>query len=65
MVIKAMGWLVIGYLFGILGFAFAEFGETLGEMDLASASIHSLSEGVKWPGTFYDLITGDTTRHSN
>ena len=59
MLLKGMGWAVIGYAFGIMGFAFAEFVDTFGTLDLVSALVHSLVEGVKWPGTFFDLVTGN------
>jgi hypothetical protein len=59
MLLKGVGWAVIGYAFGIFGFAFTEFIDTFGSMDLVSAMIHSLVEGVKWPGTFIDLVTGN------
>ncbi len=62
MLVKAVGWLVVGYLFGIIGFALVEFFETFGEMDLVSALVHSLVEGIKWPASVVDLFTG---KHGN
>ena len=59
MLLKGVGWAVIGYAFGIFGFAFTEFIDTFGSMDLVSAMVHSLVEGVKWPETFIDLVTGN------
>lgn len=59
MLLKGFGWAIIGYLFGILGFASVEFIEIFGTMDLVGALIHSLTEAVKWPATFYDLLTGN------
>ena len=59
MLLKGVGWAVIGYAFGIFGFAFTEFIDTFGSMDLVSAMVHSLVEGVKWPRTFIDLVTGN------
>lgn len=60
MLVKAAGWIVVGYLFGILGFAFAEFFDTFGKMDLVTALIHSIVEGIKWPLTLFELVTGKT-----
>ena len=59
MILKGLGWAFIGYCFGILGFASVEFIETFGTMDLVGALVHSLTEGVQWPGTFLDLVTGN------
>ena len=60
MIVKSVGWLVIGYLFGILGFGLAEFFDSFGEVDLITALINALSEGIRWPLTLLDLILGRT-----
>ena len=60
MIVKSVGWLFVGYLFGILGFGLAEFFDTFGEVDLITALVSALAEGIRWPLTLFELITGRT-----
>ena len=62
MLIKGMGWAVIGYLFGIVGFGFAELASVIGEMGIVNALGHSFIEGVKWPHTIFLAATEDHGR---
>ena len=62
MLIKGMGWAVIGYLFGVVGFSIADFASIFGEMGIVNALGHAFVEGVKWPHTIFIALTTEHNR---
>lgn len=57
--IRAMGWMVVAYLFGIVGFGLSELGDQWGGNDLGSMLSEALAAGLRWPLTLYNIITGN------
>jgi len=57
--IKAIIWLFVGYLFGILGFGLASLMSSWGTTDLGNAFSDAFIFGARWPATVLDLLTGN------
>ena len=60
--IKAIFWLALAYVFGVLGFGLASLMSAYGTTDLAVSFSDALAFGLKWPSTVIDLLTGDLKR---
>ncbi|HMB78292.1 MAG TPA: hypothetical protein VKN76_18005 [Kiloniellaceae bacterium] len=57
--IKALIWLVVAYVFGILGFGLASLMSSWGTSDLVTAFSDAFIFGATWPATVVDLLTGN------
>ncbi len=56
--IRAFFWIAIAYFAGTIAFSLATlFDRGLGT-DAVTAVVDSVSAGLAWPITFYDLVTG-------
>jgi hypothetical protein len=57
--IKAIIWVLIGYVFGVAGFALASLLSAWGSSDMTNVLTEALMFGVTWPSTVWDLLTGN------
>ena len=60
--IKALFWIALTYVFGVLGFGLASLASSWGTTDIAVAMSDALTFGLKWPATVIDLMTGNLNR---
>jgi len=60
--IRALFWIALAYVFGVLGFGLASLASSWGTTDLAVALNDAFVFGLKWPGTVFDLLTGNLKR---
>jgi hypothetical protein len=57
--IRALFWIAVAYVFGILGFGLASLASAWGTTDIAMAFSDAFIFGLKWPATVLDLLTGN------